>query len=161
MKTYTFHLPRDARPGDPAMLEQAVFVKDGFAWGAFIFNVLWFLFHRLWLATLIVFVLLTAFNLLLNLLGVHPTASVAAHFLVSLLIGFEAGSLRRWTLERHGMPAVDVVTANDLSEAETKAFERWLARTSPALVARPAVAAPGPARRSDVIGLFPDAERPL
>src|SRR4051812_25971719 len=90
MKIYTLHLPRDARPGDPEILEQAELVKDGFSWGAFLFTFLWLLFHRLWLAGIAVLVALIAFDVALALLQVQPFAATVAHLLLMLLIGFEA-----------------------------------------------------------------------
>ncbi|WP_230531720.1 DUF2628 domain-containing protein [Microvirga roseola] len=160
MTTYTLHLPRDARPGDPMPLDEAELVEDSFSWGAFFFTFLWFFVHRLWLAGLGVLALLVAFNALLNLLNVEPTAAFVAQLLLQVLIGLEASSLRRWTLARHGRPAVDAVAAADRDEAEVKAFARWLAR-NPAQAPSPAPApAPVlPTRRTEpVIGLFPDAE---
>lgn len=166
MTTFTLHLPRDARPGDPEALEEAELVKDSFSWGAFIFTFLWFFAHRLWLAGLAVLLVLVAFDLALNLLNVTPAAGVVAHLLLSWLIGLEANSLRRWTLARNGRPVVDVVSASDRDEAETKAFARWLDRSAAPLPARSPVPSPSPApvfsplRPEPVIGLFPDAERP-
>ncbi len=166
MTTYTLHLPRDARPGDPAALDESELVKDAFSWGAFFFTFLWFFYHRLWLAGIGVLVLVFAFGGLMALLDVHPLAGSVAQLLLQGLIGLEANSLRRWTLGRRGLPMVDAVTAEDQDEAEAKAFARWLqARPE----ARPATLPRGPAaspvlstpRRSEpVIGLFPDAERP-
>ncbi|MCB5174757.1 DUF2628 domain-containing protein [Microvirga lenta] len=167
MTTFTLHLPRDARPGDPAALEKADLVKDAFSWGAFFFTFLWFFVHRLWLAGLCVLFALVAFNMMLNLLNVHPTASLVAHVLFSALIGLEANSLRRWTLARHGRPTADVVSAADRDEAETKIAARWLERSAAPAPAPARAAAPSPAprvypspRTEPVIGLFPDAERP-
>jgi hypothetical protein len=113
MKTYTLHVSRDARPGDAEALDRATLVQDGFSWGAFVFTVLWFLAHRLWLAALGVLVLMVAFNAALQALDVRPLAAFLAQALLSLLIGLEANSLRRWTLARRGRPAVDVVAAAD------------------------------------------------
>lgn len=165
MTTYTLHLPRQARPGDPAALEKADIVKDGFSWGAFFFTFLWFFFHRLWLAGLLVLVGLVAFNIGLNVLDVHPAAGVFAHLLLSILIGFEANSLRRWTYERRGRPVVDVVTGGDRDEAEAKAFARWLQHAGPARspvsssVPQPYPPSLRPRQGAQpVIGLFPDAE---
>lgn len=163
MNTYTLHLPRDARPGDPDALERAELVKDGFSWGAFFFTFLWFFVHRLWLAGLGVLVVLVAFNIGLAWLNVHPAAGFLAQVLLSLLIGLEANSLRRWTYARRGRPVADVVIAPDEEAAETKAFARWLDRTaqtrSPGRSAVPQVSTPY--RGSEpVIGLFPEAERP-
>lgn len=158
MRTYTLHLPSEARPGDPEPLERAVLVRDGFSWGAFFFTVLWFFVHRLWLAGLGVMALLVAFNFGLAAFNVRPGAAFLADLLLSVLIGLEASSLRRWTLQRRGRPAVDVVAAAGRDEAETKLFARWLA-------ARPAAGAPlrvpvAPYRTPDpVIGFFPEAER--
>lgn len=60
MRSYTLHLPADARPGESVELDRAVLVRDGFSWPAFAFTVLWFLFHRLWIAALVVLVGLVA-----------------------------------------------------------------------------------------------------
>ncbi|MGO4706554.1 DUF2628 domain-containing protein [Microvirga sp. 2MCAF38] len=163
MKTYTLHLPRDARPGDATDLDKAQVVKDGFSWAAFFFMFLWFFYHRLWLAGIGVFLAVGALDLAMNALNVHPVSVTLTHVLVATLIGLEANSLRRWTLARRGLPVVDVVSAGNRDEAETKFFVRWLQRT--ATDQRPAPAVPPtttPNRRIDpVIGLFPDAERPL
>jgi uncharacterized protein DUF2628 len=161
MKTYTLHLPSDALPGNADALERAVLVRDGFSWGAFVFTVLWFFAHRLWLAGLGVLVLLVAFNLGLAALGLRPVAAFVADLLVSVLIGLEANTLRRWSLQRRDRPVVDVVTASDRDEAETKAFARWLARESrpqPTAAAAPLSVPVAPYRTPDpVIGFFPDA----
>jgi hypothetical protein len=97
-----------------------------------------------------------------------------------ILVGLEAGTLRRWTYHRNGLAAVDVVTAEDLDEAEARAFARWLQHAEPSRAAPSpdprsaapfASSSPSPyatvpaARRQEprqeaVIGLFPDAERP-
>ena len=160
MTTFTLHLPRDARPGDPTALDEAELVKDSFSWGAFFFTFLWFFFHRLWLAGLGILVLVLAFGAALELLDVHPVAGTIAALLLQILIGLEANSRRRWTLARNGFPVADVVTAADRDEAEAKSFARWLEqRPAPP---RPQVTIPVPStpRRFDpVIGLFPDAER--
>jgi hypothetical protein len=161
MTTYTLHLPRDARPGDPSVLDESELVKDAFSWGAFFFTFLWFFVHRLWLAGLAVLLIVLAFGGLMAVLDVHPLAGSAAQLLLQSLIGLEANSLRRWTLTRRGRPAVDAVTAADQDEAEAKAFARWL-DAKPATLPRPAPSPilSTPRRSEPVIGLFPDAERP-
>jgi hypothetical protein len=162
MKTYTLHLPAEARPGDPGALDSAVLVRDGFSWGAFIFSFLWFFAHRLWIAGVGVLVAAVALGALLQGLRVGPGATFLAELLLALLVGFEANALRRWTVARR-RPEVDVVAARDLEEAEAKSFARWLdgRRSADAALAR-VQAGPGAFRRSaaePVIGLFPEAER--
>src|SRR5919107_3477780 len=117
MITYTLHLPPDAQVGDPEALERAELVKDGFAWGAFFSTFLWFFYHRLWLAGLGVLLGLVALAVLFEVLDVPPFQATLAQILIQSLIALEASSLRRWTLRRHGRPAVDVVTASDRDEA--------------------------------------------
>lgn len=163
MKTYTLHVPVDSTPGDPQALDRALLVKDGFSWGAFIFSFFWFFAHRLWIAGLMVLVAAFSLGLLLQWLRVGEGGMFLAAFLLALLVGIEANSLRRWTLTRRGRPEVDVVAARDREEAETKTFARWLGETS---ARSPDRAAPRPgsrpsfyARSEPVIGLFPEAER--
>jgi hypothetical protein len=159
MTTFTLHLPRDARPGDPSALDESELVKDAFSWGAFFFTFLWFFFHRLWLAGFAVLLVVLAFGGIMAVLHVHPLAGTVAQLLLQSLIGLEANSLRRWTLARRGRPVVDAVTAADRDEAEAKAFARWL-DAKPTPLPRPAPILSTPRRSEPVIGLFPDAERP-
>jgi hypothetical protein len=161
MKSFTLHVPADAAPGEADALDDAEVVKDGFSWGAFLFTFLWFFWHRLWLAGLAVLAAVVALLLALSVLRIDGAAGFAAVLLLSLLIGLEASSLRRWTLRKR-KPVADVVTASGRDEAEAKSFARWLARSAEHRAAsRPANVSMSPYRRPDpVIGLFPDAEQP-
>ena len=62
MAAYTLHLDAQARPGERAALERAVVLRDGFSWGALIFQPLWVLWHRLWLAALVVTIAIAVFE---------------------------------------------------------------------------------------------------
>lgn len=156
MRSYTLHLPPDARPGEAVGLDRAVLVRDGFSWAAFAFSVLWFLYHRLWVAALIVLVGLVALAAAGAVLGLSTGAGLIASLLAAWLIGLEASSLRRWTLARRGRPARDAVIAATPEEAEARAIARWL-EANPAAPRPPFPA--GPSRRTEpVIGLFPAQE---
>ena len=156
MRSYTLHLPPDARPGEAVGLDRAVLVRHGFSWAAFAFSVLWFLYHRLWVATLIVLVGLVALAAAGAVLGLSTGAGLIASLLAAWLIGLEASSLRRWTLARRGWPARDAVIAATPEEAEARAIARWL-EANPAAPRPPFPA--GPSRRTEpVIGLFPAQE---
>ena len=158
--TYTLHVPANAKPGDPEALEKAEIVKDGFAWGALLFTFLWFFWNRLWLAGLGVLIAVLGLAFALQALRVGTGAGFFAELLLSLLTGLEANSLKRWTLRRK-KPAVDLVTASDLEEAEVKAFSRWLESTGGPRPHRVPTSFPAPSYRGPepVIGLFPDMER--
>ncbi|MBE7203690.1 MAG: DUF2628 domain-containing protein, partial [Parafilimonas terrae] len=120
MRSYTLHLPAEARPGESEGLDRAVLVPDGFSWPAFAFTVLWFLFHRLWIAALIVLVGLTLLAFGGFALGLSRAAGTLVTLLACILIGLEASSLRRWTLTRRGRPVRDVIVARDSTEAEAR-----------------------------------------
>jgi uncharacterized protein DUF2628 len=157
VKTYTLHLSRNALPQDEEVLEKAELVEDGFSWGAFFFTALWCFWHRLWLAGLGVLVAFVLLDALLVALHVRPGMAVLATLLMMSLVGLEASSLRRWTLERRGRPAVDAVSADDLAEAERKSFGRWLAQ---GFAAPSSVSPVAPYRTPDaVLGFFPEADR--
>ncbi len=164
MRTYTLHVPEGSVRGDPRALEQAHLVRDGFAWGAFAFTVLWFVRHRLWLAALLVLAGLVAVAFAGRALALSPFAALVITVLASLLIGLEASSLRRWTYGRRGKPARDAVIAGSHEEAELKAAARWLdADTVPGVLtpgdATSAATRPTHRRGDDaVIGLFPASE---
>ena len=68
---------------------------------------------------------LAAFDAGLHSLGVSLSAIFVANTIVALLMGFEASSLRRWTLSRGKWRQLDVVVADDEDTAERRFFERW------------------------------------
>jgi hypothetical protein len=183
MAVYTLHVPAGSVPGDPAALDEAVLVRDGFSWGAFIFQVLWCLYRRLWIAAVVLLVLTVGADLLMNWAGLPAWAVASVSLVIVILFALEANDLRRRKLERQGMMLAGVVVASNKIEAEARAFALWLAgRTSGAGMPGPNQAGPaqpppkrpeGPrgseprrgsqasgsqASGSSVLGLFPEPE---
>lgn len=158
MRSYTLHLPRNALPGEPAAIEHATLVRDGFSWTAFLFAPLWFFWHRLWVAGLLVLLGLAALVAAGFALNLRPGLAAVVAILGLALVGLEAASLRSWTLRRRGQPAADVVTARSRLEAESKLVARFADRAAAPSVDR-APAAYRPPAAVPVIGLFPEAER--
>lgn len=169
MSVYTVHQP-PSRAGNPASdPEGYVFVRDGFSFWAFLFGPLWMLRHRMWLV-LVGYVLVSGgLEGLARVAGASRFGIGLIGFLISLLVGLEAGTLRRFTLSRRGYRSVGVVSGHDLEDAEQRFFDSWLKQpsdraTSPAAAppvppAPPAPSAAGSAtipRGPDVIGLFPE-----
>jgi hypothetical protein len=148
MRTYTVHLPRDAKPGDPRGYERAVLVRDGFNWAAFFFSVLWMLWHRLWLAAALTLIVLVAFSAALEALEVGEGAAALASLFLAVLIGLEASTLRRWTYGRRGRPVADVVSAPDYESADALAGRRYMERAETARTPPP-VPPPLPPERTD------------
>lgn len=135
--------------------ESLVFVKDGFGWAAALFAPVWLLMHRLWWPLLGYVVLNGLFELcrigLPSLGSWLGLATVAVH----LVIGFEAGALRQWGLERRGWRMLGSVSGRNSAECERRFYEAWL--PSQPVMARPSPEAGGGGfrtsqRRIPVIG---------
>ncbi len=162
MSIYTVHEPplraADTAP-DP---ERFTFVRDGFSVWAFLFAPLWMLRHRLWLVLAACVVGWLGIEAGLFALGASTFVLVLVAILLSLLIGLEASTLRRFTLARQGWRSVGVISGDDLEDAERRFFDAWLreppsrdiASSTPA-PATPPVPIQRMPQAPDVIGLFP------
>jgi hypothetical protein len=161
MPTYTVHAapPRAGETtSDP---QRFVFVRDGFHVWAFLLAPLWLLAHRLWLALLGYVAASALLGGLFYGLGAPDWLKFLGSLLAALLIGFEAASLRRWTLERRGWRTLGFVVGDDEENAERRFFAEWTRRPTmpPPPAPEPNYATPvrrGPPTGSDVIGLFPE-----
>jgi Protein of unknown function (DUF2628) len=161
MAVYTVHepLPRgDEVSSDP---ERFVFVRDGFYFWAFLFGPLWMLWRGLWLVTVLFFALTILLQVGLWAISAPDAAKAAVALLLALLIGFEAGTLRRWTLARRGWKNVGVVVGDSLESAERRFYAGWTLRepqaTPPTL---PTQNWPAPPKDNGILGLFPEPGAP-
>jgi hypothetical protein len=171
MPVYTVHAPVTGNAGIAAT-DKFVFVRDGFYLWATLLGVVWLAWHRLWLALIGCIVLMAAIDVVMMRLGVSPTAIFLVNVLLALLIGFEAASLRRWTLSRRNWRQLDIVVADDEEQAERRFFDRWTAKQRNLSNDQTAVdrgsppptrdipgqpfSRPAPASQSEIIGLFPE-----
>ena len=168
MAVYTVHEPArsDDDRDDDAIAHGArfAFVRDGFHFWAFLLAPLWMLRHRMWLELIAWLLLLAGITFALEGLGVAESVGFAVALLLSLLVGIEASSLRRWKLSRRGFASVGVVVGDDLEDAERRFFDGWTEQSEP-----PARAAPPPppsqapsqflgSSSSEIVGLFPQPE---
>jgi hypothetical protein len=168
MSVYTVHEP-PLRAGAAAPdVERFAFVRDGFSWWAFLFAPLWMLRHRMWLVLIGYVVIVGLIEIPVRLSGAPAFAASLIGILLGLLVGFEAGTLRRFTLNRRGWKNLGVVSGDDLEDAERRFFDAWLQqKNSPSgALHRPTPPPPpgAPIRRgptgSGVIGLFPEPGAP-
>jgi hypothetical protein len=125
MSIYTVYEPplkaHESAP-DP---ERFVFVRDGFSFWAFLLAPWWMLRHRLWLALVCYVILAVALSVALRLIGTSATVAVIAGALFSLLVGFEAATLRRFGLARRGWRNVGIVVGDDVESTERRFFDAW------------------------------------
>ena len=171
MPVYTVHAPvlNDA---DVRAADRFAFVRDGFHFWAALLGPIWLLWHGLWLALIGWIAVMAAIGFGLSMLGVGGNAMLLIDILLALLMGFEAASLRRWTLSRRNWRQVDIVVAEDRETAERRFFDRWTAKQRALVNDQLAVerggppptrdiqgqsfSRPPPLPRSEIIGLFPE-----
>jgi hypothetical protein len=162
MATYTVHVPPpQLEASDPELF---VFVRDGFYVWAFLLAPLWLLLRRLWLVLLAYLVFSAVLAAIFHFTGAPALVKWCSNLLVALLIGFEASTLWRWTLQRRGWRMIGLAVGEDQERAERRFFASWTKRPRAAPYSAPASEPPpssppvrrGPPSGSDVIGLFPE-----
>src|SRR5258707_704799 len=136
---------------------------------------LWLAWHRLWLALVGWIVVMIAIDVGMARLGAGAGAIFFTNVLIALLTGFEASSIRRWTLSRRNWRQLDIVVADNAESAERRFFDRWTAKqrliNDQSAVDRGAppptreipgqpFSRPPPLPRNEIIGLFPEPGAP-
>ena len=174
MPVYTVHAPVANGDGVRAT-DRFAFVRDGFHFWAALLAPIWLAWHRLWLALIGWIVVMIAIDVGMARLGAGGTAIFLANVLIALLMGFEASSIRRWTLSRRNWRQLDIVVAGNEETAERRFFDRWAAKqrvlndqTAVDRGAPPptrdipgqAFSRPPPLPRNEIIGLFPEPGAP-
>jgi hypothetical protein len=175
MPVYTVHAPT-ANNAAIAATDRFAFVRDGFHVWAALLGPVWLAWHRLWLALFGWIVLIPTIDVGMASLGAGLGAIFLANLLLALLMGFEAASLKRWTLSRRNWRQLDIVVADNGESAERRFFDRWTAKQRALSNDQLAVdrGAPPPTRDipgqpfsrppplppSEIIGLFPEPGAP-
>lgn len=159
MTVFTVHQPSPRKTEVVAPPERFAFVRDGFYFWAFLLGPLWMFWNGLWLVLVLYLAGTVAIQAALWALGVSAAMKFAVALLIAILVGCEAGSLRRWSLRRR-WTNVGLVVAPNQETAERRFFESWSADVA----SPPPAAAPAPQSTRmpepspDVIGLFPEPQ---
>jgi hypothetical protein len=122
MRIYTVHI----NPESPNAVERAVFVAEGFSWKAFIFGILWTLYHRLWAVSLVIFAIMALFLIVGEQKLLDTNSLFILEVAFNFFIGFNANDWRRNALSRHGYITYDVVASDSYLHARQRYFERVL-----------------------------------
>ena len=156
MACYTVHLK--SRIADPDLArEKAVFVRDGWNFGAFGFGPFWLIAKGHAVMGFVVLLLQMALVGTVAVLGLPPAIQLAILMLVSLSWGLEGPSLRRLALRlsRHHEAGLVIAPSEDEAERRFFAGEERL-DAPPSGKATPEGFVPhGPG--NPVMGLFPQA----
>jgi hypothetical protein len=174
MPVYTVHAPTADNAG-VAATDRFAFVRDGFHFWAALLGPLWLAWHRLWLALIGWIVVMIAIDVGMARLGAGGRAIFFTNVLIALLMGFEASSIRRWTLSRRNWRQLDIVVADNAESAERRFFDRWTAKqrllNDQSAIDRGAppptrdipgqpFSRPPPLPQNEIIGLFPEPGAP-
>lgn len=129
MPTYTVHEPHPLADDADERATRLVFVKEGFAIGAFAIPALWLLSNRLWLELILYMLLSAALMMLIPILGGSQAVAGWTTLVLNLILGLEARNIHRYVLARRGYEVIGVVTGNDLADAERRFLSEWLPET--------------------------------
>ncbi|WP_339858913.1 DUF2628 domain-containing protein [Thalassospira alkalitolerans] len=120
MKVYTVH----THPGDADPMENAILIREGFNFWAFILSGLWALYHRLWAAFFGLLAVSLICNLLTYLFDGGPEMDFALALATGIGFGLIANDLRRKKLAAEGWKLVEIVAGADENAAEHRLFDR-------------------------------------
>jgi hypothetical protein len=120
MKVYTVH----NHPGDADPMENAILIREGFNFWAFLLSGLWALYHRLWLGFIGLVVVSLLCTFAVELFDGGPEMDFALALVTGIGFGLIANDLRRRKLAANGWQMVDIVAGHDETDAEHRCFER-------------------------------------
>jgi len=162
MASYTVFAPPLKAGETGPDTDRFAFVRDGFHVWALLFAPLWLLRYRLWLECIVFLVVGAAIQIGAEAVTGSSGIGVAVGILLSVLIGLEGPSLRRWKYTRMGWRNMGIVVGDDREMAEQRFFDSWVRRDD-ARAASPQPWMPsftGSVPRvpltQGVIGLFPE-----
>ena len=121
MKVYTVH----THPGDADPMENAILIREGFNFWAFLLSGLWALYHRLWLGFIGLVVVSILCSFAVELFDGGPEMDFALALVTGIGFGLIANDLRRRKLAANGWQLVDIVAGRDETDAEHRCFERF------------------------------------
>jgi hypothetical protein len=125
MAVYTVHEPPNAPASRIEKAEQLLFIKDGFSWVALFFTPLWFLFKGEWRGLLGYLVLAVLLAVIVDS-EAHPAAAQTLMLALSVIVGFEANNILRWSRGRRGWREIATVSGSNRDECERRFFDAWL-----------------------------------
>lgn len=133
MAVYTVHEPAGGMPASLAeRLDQVRMIKDGFSWPAFILGPFWLARHRLWKPLAIWLGAVLGLSLVMSLIWGADGIGTWIWLGAALILGFEAGELRRSGLEEQGYRQVTTISGASEEECEIKLAHLAATVTPPA-----------------------------
>ncbi len=130
-KIYTVHYREEAKGSLTGLGEDAILVKVGFSWPAFLFSPIWLAWKRMWIVLALFLAAEIGIVALVIAQWLPDDAIGIISLTLHLFMGFEGNDLYRWTLNRRRYRERAVVAGPNLEAAEQRFFAA-LAETRPA-----------------------------
>ncbi|ABV73717.1 hypothetical protein A1E_03950 [Rickettsia canadensis str. McKiel] len=96
-----------------------IVIEESFSWTAALLNILWALYHKMWL----VFAIATLANIIITAINIEEL-TFTFKIVVILGFGFFASDIRENYLKRNNYRLEDIIVANSSIEAELKFLKR-------------------------------------
>jgi len=125
LKTFTVHEPAEPASDPLKRADQLVFVKEGVAWLALFFPVIWLLVQRMWLVLVLFILALIGVSAATMSLGANQQIAGLSSIALAILLAVQANDLRRWKLNRSGYRMVAAVAGRSRDECERRFFADW------------------------------------
>jgi len=164
MTIYTVHAPPTKGEDTSPEPDRFVFVRDGFYFWAFVFGPVWLLAKRQWFALLFYVLVVAALQVGLWLMKVPPVTHTLVSLFMHFLVGLEAATVQRWTLNRRRWTQSGIVSGANEEAAERRFFDVWVLQqkkwpTGPVAPSPPPPPRTPPASTDiNIIGLFPEPQ---
>jgi len=117
-RIYTVHAPG----WSPASDADAVFIKEGFCWPAFVFGPLWALWTGMWRTALFLFGVSVVVSSVVVVFGITNPAELAVTLALQAVVGFWGNDWRRHVLARRDYAERGVISGRNRLDAEDHYF---------------------------------------
>jgi hypothetical protein len=117
-KIYTVH----ASSWSPAHDGDAVFIREGFCWPAFLFGPLWALWFGMWRTAIVLFLVSILISGFVVVFGMTDPAELALTLGLQVFLGLWGNDWRRHVLARRGFAERGVISGRKLQDAEHHYF---------------------------------------
>ena len=126
MIVFTVHEPPDAPVDRVDRADVLKFIGDRFSPTAAGFAPFWLLANRIWLGFAMYLAACAVIAAAVLAFGLGPRWVPLLLGALNLIVGFEAASLQRMTLERRGWRTLGTVAGRNVEECERRFLEGWL-----------------------------------
>lgn len=100
--------------------QDVLFLKDGFSWLAFIFNIFWFLYHKMWKESFALFLIAGVFVVLEEAKIIYGDAKLIIEILLHFIIALNAYHWLGENLVKKGYQFQGVIFAKDAAQARLR-----------------------------------------